>query len=155
MQVDWALKSADPYTLEVTLENPTPYFLSLLYHHSLYPVHQATVEKHGMRWTRPENIVSNGPFSLKKWKMNQVITLEKNPSYWDACSVKLEKVNFYAVEKSETEEKMFLNQEASCHCYRSHRENSTLDQGHVGGFEATSLFGNLLLLDQRQSSSHE
>jgi oligopeptide transport system substrate-binding protein len=102
------LKSADPYALEVTLENPTPYFLSLLYHHSLYPVHQATVEKHGMRWTRPENIVSNGPFSLKKWQMNQVITLEKNPSYWDASSVKLEKVNFYAVEKSETEEKMFL-----------------------------------------------
>jgi oligopeptide transport system substrate-binding protein len=102
------LKSADPYTLEVTLENPTPYFLSLLYHHSLYPVHQVTVEKYGMRWTRQENIVSNGPFSLKKWKMNQVITLEKNPSYWDAGSVKLERVNFYAVEKSETEEKMFL-----------------------------------------------
>ena len=102
------IKSTDPLTLEVTLENPTPYFLSLLYHHSLYPVHQATVEKHGMRWTRPENLVSNGPFRLKKWQMNQVITLERNPEYWDASNVKLEAVNFFAVEKVETEEKMFL-----------------------------------------------
>lgn len=101
------LKSSDPYTLEVTLQNPTPYFLSLLYHHSLYPVHQSTVDKHQMKWTRPENIVSNGPFRLKKWQMNQVITLEKNPDYWDAAQVKLEAVNFYAVEKTETEEKMF------------------------------------------------
>ena len=88
------LKSPDPYTLEVSLENPTPYFLSLLYHHSLYPVHQETVEKHQVRWTRPENIVSNGAFKLKSWQMNRLITLEKNPQYWDANQVKLEKVNF-------------------------------------------------------------
>lgn len=102
------LKSPDPYTLEVKLENPTSYFLSLLYHHSLYPVHQATVEKHQMRWTRPENMVSNGPFVLKNWKMNQVISVEKNPLYWDAERVKLETVNYYPIEKAETEEKMFI-----------------------------------------------
>lgn len=107
-EVALGLKSTEPYTLEVSLENPTPYFLSLLYHHSLYPVHQATVEKHQVRWTRPENMVSNGPFVLKKWQMNQVISVEKNPNYWDVEKVKLDKVNFYAVEKAETEEKMFL-----------------------------------------------
>lgn len=102
------LKSLDPQTLEVKLENPTPYFLSLLYHHSLYPVHAATVQKHQMRWTRPENMVSNGAFRLKKWQMNQVISVEKNPQYWDSENVRLDGVNFYAVEKAETEEKMFL-----------------------------------------------
>ena len=107
-QENFGLKSPDPYTLEVKLENPTPYFLSLLYHHSLYPVHQATVEKHKMRWTRPENMVSNGAFLLKKWQMNQLISVDKNPNYWDAEKVKLDTVNFYSVEKTETEEKMFL-----------------------------------------------
>lgn len=102
------LKTPDTRTLEVHLENPTPYFLSLLYHHSLYPVHQATVEKHQMRWTRPENMVNNGAFILKKWEMNKVITLEKNPHYWDSSNVKLEAVNFYPVEKPETEEKLFV-----------------------------------------------
>ncbi|NBX92916.1 MAG: peptide ABC transporter substrate-binding protein [Proteobacteria bacterium] len=101
------LKAPSPETLEVVLENPTPYFLSLLYHHSLYPVHQTTVQKHQMRWTRPENIVSNGPFTLQKWEMNKVISLQKSPHHWDAPQVKLEGVNYYPIEKPETEEKLF------------------------------------------------
>lgn len=100
-------KATDDYTLVVTLENPTPFFLGLLYHHSLYPVHRATIEKFGQKWTRPENFVGNGAFVLKKWDMNKVITLEKSPTYWDAASVKLEKVNFYPIDKQDTEEKMF------------------------------------------------
>jgi len=102
------LKALDSWTLQVVLENPTPYFLSLLYHHSLYPVHQKTVEQHGMRWTRPGNLISNGPFQLESWKMNHMIVVRKSPHYWDRENVKLQKVKFYAIEKTETEEKMFL-----------------------------------------------
>lgn len=101
------LRALDAYTLQVSLENPTPYFLSLLHHHSLYPVHQKTVEKHGMRWTKPGNLVSNGAFQLVSWKMNYLISVEKNPHYWDRENVKLKKIKFYAIEKPETEEKMF------------------------------------------------
>lgn len=102
------LQALDPYTLQVKLENPTPYFLSLLYHHSLYPVHQKTVEKYGIRWTKPGNLVSNGAFQLVSWQMNYLISVEKNPHYWDEANVKLKKIKFYAIEKTETEEKMFL-----------------------------------------------
>lgn len=105
------LKAIDPQTLEVTLENPTPFFLGLLYHHSLLPVHKATVDKFGAKWTRPENIVTNGAFLLKKWEVNKVITVEKNPNYWDAANVKLTQVNFYPIDKQDTEEKMFRSKE--------------------------------------------
>jgi len=105
------LKAPDPYTLEVTLENPTPFFLSLLYHHSLYPVHEATVQKHGQRWTRPENIVTNGAFTVDKWEMNKIIRLKKNPHYWDKDKVALTEVNFYPTENLDTEEKMFRSKE--------------------------------------------
>lgn len=105
------IKALDPHTLEVTLENPTPFFLSLLYHHSLMPVHKATIEKFGVRWTRPENIVSNGAFMVKKWEVNKVITLEKNPHYWDAGKVALTQANFFPIEKHDTEEKMFRSKE--------------------------------------------
>lgn len=101
------VKAIDEHTLEVNLVNPTPFFLSLLYHHSLYPVHKATVEKFGTKWTRPENMVSNGAFKLAKWEMNKVITLIPNPHYWDRQSVKLEEANFYPVDNLDTEEKMF------------------------------------------------
>lgn len=101
------VKATDDFTLVVTLENPTPFFLGLLYHHSLYPVHKGTIEKFGAKWTRPENFVGNGPFVLKKWDMNKVITLEKSPTYWDAANVKLSTVNFYPIDKQDTEENMF------------------------------------------------
>ena len=104
-------KATDARTLVATLENPTPFFLSLLYHHSMYPVHQATIEKFGPRWTRPENIVTNGAFSLAKWEMNKIISLKPNPNYWDRAKVELAEVNFLPVEKLDTEEKMYRSNE--------------------------------------------
>lgn len=101
------IKALDDFTLKVTLENPTPFFLSLLYHHSLYPAHQKTVEAHGQRWTRPENIVTNGAFVLDRWEMNKIISIKKSDLYWDKETVKLAGANFYPMENLDTEEKMF------------------------------------------------
>lgn len=101
------LKAIDDRTFEVTLEQPVPFFLSLLYHHSLYPVPRKAIEAHKEKWTRPENMVSNGAFKLDKWEMNQVISVVKNPNYWDAATTTLERVNFWPIEKADTEEKMF------------------------------------------------
>ena len=101
------IKAKDNYTLELQLENPTPFFLSLLFHHSLYPVHRATLEKYGARWTRAENFVGNGAFVLEKWEINRVISVKPNPFYWDKNIVKLTQANFFPIDKHETEEKMF------------------------------------------------
>lgn len=106
-------KATDDYTFVVTLDNPTPFFLSLLNHYSSYPVHKATVEKFGKMdergtpWTRPGNIVSNGPFVLKTWELNKVIAVTRNPNYWDAATVKLNEIHFHPVDSQQTEEKMF------------------------------------------------
>ena len=97
----------DDFTLLVTLEHPTPFFLSLLFHHSLYPVHRATVEKFGAKWTRPEHFVGNGPFVLAEWKVNQVIRLKKNPLYWDQRNVRLDEADFFPIDKMAAEEAMF------------------------------------------------
>jgi len=51
----------DDYTLQVTLEDPTPFFLELCSFSTLYPVHMATVKKYGDDWIKPAHIVSNGP----------------------------------------------------------------------------------------------
>jgi len=101
------LKAIDARTFQVTLEQPTPFFLSLLFHHSLYPVPQKAIEAHKEKWTRPENFVSNGAFKLEKWEMNKVISVVKNPNYWDAATTTLDRVNFWPIEKADTEEKMF------------------------------------------------
>ena len=103
----------DDYTLQLTLENPTPYFLELLNHYSWFPAHPPTIEKfgafgkQGTAWTRPENYVGNGPFTLSDHKVNSVIEVKKNPLYWDAQTVSLEGIRFYPIESADTEERAF------------------------------------------------
>ncbi|HXX95378.1 MAG TPA: peptide ABC transporter substrate-binding protein, partial [Planctomycetota bacterium] len=92
----------DDRTLRVTLENPTPYFLDLAAFFTYFPVHRATVEKHGKEWTKPANLVGNGPFRMKEWKVKQHILLEKNPSYWDAARVELRRVKLLPIENAST-----------------------------------------------------
>ncbi len=103
----------DDYTLRVELDNPTPFFLQLLTHHSYFPVHRATIEafgsadERGTLWTRPGNHVGNGPFKLKEWVLNRSIVVEKNEHHWDADTVKLNQIVFYPIQNVTTEERMF------------------------------------------------
>ena len=110
---DVGVKALDKRTLQVTLTNPTPYFLQLLDHYSLFPVHQATIEKfgnadqRGTRWSYEGNLVSNGPFKLDEWKINRHITVTRNLHYWDNDNVALNGIVFKPVENTVTEERMF------------------------------------------------
>ncbi|MEW5947545.1 MAG: peptide ABC transporter substrate-binding protein, partial [bacterium] len=101
------VKVVDTYTLRVELENPTPFFTDIAAFHTLFPVHKKTVEKYGDRWTRPENMVSNGPFLLKDWKPRDRVVVVKNHTYWDAGAVKLEKVVILATEDENTAFNMY------------------------------------------------
>lgn len=107
------VKALDNYTLGVELVRPVPYFLELLDHHAMDPVHRATIEKfgapgnRGTAWTKPENFVGNGPFVMKEWVPNKVVVVEKNTLYWDEQSVKLQEIHFYPIDKAATEERMF------------------------------------------------
>lgn len=107
------VKALDSHTLQVTLENPTPYFLQLLDHHSTYPVHMPTILKFGKidepatRWTRPENFVGNGPFVIKEWTPGKIFIVKRNPNYWDADTVKLNEIHFYPIDQALVEERMF------------------------------------------------
>ncbi len=107
------VRAVNDYTLEITLNAGTPYFLSMLNHYSWYPVHKQTILKHGKMdelhtpWTRPGNYVGNGVFVLDTWEVNKVIVVKKNPLHWDAKIVRLEAIHFHAIEKALTEERAF------------------------------------------------
>jgi oligopeptide transport system substrate-binding protein len=107
------VKALDDLTLQVTLTEPTPYFIQLMDHYSTFPVHRPTIEKFGKasdrftKWTRAENIVSNGPFKLTEWLLNRRISMEKSPTYWDADKVRLNGIVFYPTENLVSEERMF------------------------------------------------
>src|ERR1700683_2900656 len=76
------VKAPDEHTLVVTLVHPTGYFLELATMPILFPVHLPSLKKYGQDWTKPGRMVSNGPYVLKEWRLNDYLLLEANPHYW-------------------------------------------------------------------------
>lgn len=103
----------DDRTLRITLAQPAPYFLTLLAQMPWLPVPLPAIEKYGAAgqrgnpWTRPGRLVGNGPFVLKTWKPNEVIIVEKSPTYWDAARVRLQAIQFHPIDSQDAEERAF------------------------------------------------
>lgn len=104
---DVAVKALDEKTLEVTLNAAAPQFLGLTAFQTLYPVNPKN-DQENPNWTsEPSKYVSNGPFKMVSWEHNQKIVMEKNPNYWDAASVKLDKLEIYLIDNNNTGFNMF------------------------------------------------
>lgn len=103
----------DDLTLRLTLRGPTPYFPQILKHYTWNPVPKHVVLKHGTmtqkgnQWSKLGNIVSNGPYQLKSWRLNDHLEVERNPHYWNAANVTLNGVRFLPINNSYTEARMF------------------------------------------------
>lgn len=86
------VRAVDDKTLEVTLSEPTPYFINTLSLATTYPVPRALVEELGDAWIQPQNIVGNGAYTLSSHNLGVEIVMQKNPEYWDAENVVMETV---------------------------------------------------------------
>jgi oligopeptide transport system substrate-binding protein len=96
------VKATDDHTLEVTLKNPTPYFLGLTSFYTFYPVHQSV--KDNPKWAAdPKTMISNGPFTLTTWTTGQKIEVSKNANYWDNKDIKLNKITMSLSNSGATE----------------------------------------------------
>lgn len=109
---DVGVKAVDEKTLEVTLANPTPYFLELTAFYTYLPVN-SKIAKENPDWATDagENYTTNGPFHLAEWSHSDQITLEKSDTYWDKDAVKLDKIEMYMINDPNTELSMFDNGE--------------------------------------------
>lgn len=95
--------AVDDYTLEVTLDIATPYFLSLMAFSPLFPVNQEFFEStNGQFATSPETIISNGAFILSSYTPAGATTeLTKNESYYDLENVALDGLRFQVIKDSQ------------------------------------------------------
>lgn len=87
-------KAVDDYTLEVTLTNPYPYFLSVLAFYSFAPVNEKGYTEIGADNYAKEadTIITNGPYNMTSWEHESEIVLEKNPDYYAADTIKIDKI---------------------------------------------------------------
>ncbi len=99
--------AVDDKTLRVELENPAAYFLAQLAHQTAFPVPKHVVEKHGRDWTKPENMVVNGPYKLVEWIPNVSTELVKNDKFYDAENVAIDRVVYYSIEDRTAIQKRF------------------------------------------------
>ena len=89
------IKAVDDTTLELTLIQPAPYYIGILGMWVYSPVNEAAITAAGDKWTlSADSYVSNGPFMMKEISFGEGYELVKNPNYWNAANVKLEKLNF-------------------------------------------------------------
>lgn len=101
------VKATDDYTLQVELENPTPYFLYLTAFQTYFPVNKKVVEA-DPKWDLEANtIVSNGPFKMSTWEHSNKIELVQNDQYHSLDDIKLTKVNIEMVNDSNTAMNMY------------------------------------------------
>jgi oligopeptide transport system substrate-binding protein len=90
------VEAAGDFELVVRLERPTPYFLALLTHPSMFPAYRASVEG-GDTYARPGNFITNGAYRLASWEVGSYIELERNEYYWDNADTAIDRVRWYVI----------------------------------------------------------
>jgi oligopeptide transport system substrate-binding protein len=90
------VSAPDEKTLVVTLEHPAPYLVEFMTLAATYPVPRHVVAEKGAAWTRAGNYVGNGAYTLVEWIPNDHVTLTKNPRFYDAQNVTVDRVVYYA-----------------------------------------------------------
>ena len=81
------IQAPDENTLVIDLEHPAPYFLELISNPIFSPLFDSCAEP----------TVFNGPFVIDTWKHDRMISLKKNPLYWDADHVHLDAIEIFVV----------------------------------------------------------
>ncbi|MFD1334621.1 peptide ABC transporter substrate-binding protein [Oceanobacillus iheyensis] len=104
---DVNITAVDEKTLEVVLEAPTGFFLDVLTNPAFFPVNHKVAEENPDWHAEADSFVANGPFQLESWEHDSEMVFAKNPEYWDADAVNLDKIHFAMVNDTNTQYQMF------------------------------------------------
>lgn len=104
---DIAVKALDDKTLEITLVAPFPYFLGKIANACFDPIRKDLVDKYGKDMANDfTKQVYSGPFIISDRVRDNTLTLEPNPKFWDAKSIKLNKVTYTVVPEEATKSQL-------------------------------------------------
>ncbi|MBV9989736.1 MAG: peptide ABC transporter substrate-binding protein [Alphaproteobacteria bacterium] len=92
----------DAATLVVQLEHPAPYLPELLTHDTAYPLPRHVAQAKGDAWSHIGNFVGNGAYVPTAWVANDHVALAKNPRFYDAAHVRIDTVNYFPTEDSQS-----------------------------------------------------
>ncbi len=144
-ETELGVKAIDAKTLEIQLNSPAPFLSSLLTHYVAAPLPKHIVQKYGKDWTKPENIVSNGPFEIEEWAPGDYVHSIKNEHFYDAKNVCLSELYYYPTQDDTAAERRVrtgkLDVQANFSGTRLEEINKTLPGfARVHDYSATSYF---------------
>lgn len=97
------IEAKDDKTLVVKLKQPTPYFQRLTSLAPYFPMKEDFVKSKGESFAlSPENMLFNGPYTMTSVDAASGAVLQKNPGYWDAANVKVDKVDLKVIKEKST-----------------------------------------------------
>lgn len=105
------VKALDDWTVQFTLEQPAGYFAGIAGMWVARPQPKEVIEQFGDKWTEPGNIWSNGAFALDTWEHESRLVLVKNPHWYNAKNVSLQRINYVMVVEASTAFAMYENGE--------------------------------------------
>ena len=105
------VRAVDDRTFEVSIENALPYFPSMTGLAVTFPVPQKVIETHGTDWTKPENIVGNGAYTLSEYRSGEKVVSVRNPMYWDNDKTIIESVTALVINDENQALTRYLAQE--------------------------------------------
>jgi oligopeptide transport system substrate-binding protein len=97
--------AVDAHTLRLTLAHPAPYLPQLLQHQAFAPVPAHVVRRWGDAWVKPGRYVGNGPYRLVSWRLGDALRIEKNPFYYGAAKLCVDRVDFYPTQDTVSAER--------------------------------------------------
>src|SRR6266446_100496 len=92
---DIGVEAVDDYIVRISLSQSAPFFKGLLANQFFRLVPKKAFEQYKELWAQPGHIMTCGPFRLKEWKPYNILTVERDPMYWDAASVHLDEIQFF------------------------------------------------------------
>lgn len=91
-------KALSDYQLEVTLENPASYFLDTLAFGVFAPLNEKAYNEFGEAYgTDADKMAFNGAYKISSWEHESKLVLEKNPDYYNAANIEIEKINMVMI----------------------------------------------------------
>lgn len=103
------IRALDENTLEITLNEPIPYFIQMMTSMQFTPIPEEHTEadKNVTYGADAKNMSFSGPFMIEKWTRGNGFVLKKNPEYWDAEHVNIDTVNYLLLPETNTQQQMF------------------------------------------------
>jgi oligopeptide transport system substrate-binding protein len=98
------VKAIDSQTLQITLTQPTPYFLEVLTNSLYFPLNKQVIDQYGQTdWPNhvAGNRVGSGPFMVKEWNHREEMVLVPNPHYYGS-KPRLREVDMFFVSDPQT-----------------------------------------------------